>query len=124
MGRLKEGKAAGEYRITNEVWKFGGEEIREWVWEFCNRIWRGEGWTERWMKEIVGPTVKKGEEIVKEYRGFTLMSTLYKIYTSALAERTREEAEEKDMIPHDKTGFREGMGTIDNIYVLNYVMNR
>lgn len=44
MGRLKEGKAAGEYRITNEVWKFGGEEIREWVWEFC--IWRGEGWTE------------------------------------------------------------------------------
>lgn len=52
------------------------------------------------------------------------MSTLYKIYMSALAERTREEAEEKDMIPHDKTGFREGMGTIDYIYVLNYVMNR
>lgn len=76
------------------------------------------------MKEIVGPIVKKGEEIVKEYRGFTLMSTLYKIYTLALAERTRKEAEEKDMIPHDKTGFREGMGTIDNIYVLNYVMNR
>lgn len=67
------------------------------------------------MKEIVGPIVKKREEIVKEYRGFTLMSTLYKIYTSALAERTREETEEKDMIPHDKTGFREGMGTIDNI---------
>lgn len=43
---------------------------------------------------------------------------------SALAERTRKEAEKKDMIPHDKTGFRKGMGTIDNIYVLNYVMNR
>lgn len=38
LGRLKKGKAAGEYRITNEVWKFGREEIREWVWEFCNRI--------------------------------------------------------------------------------------
>lgn len=27
---------------------------------------RGRIWTERWMKEIVGPIVKKGEEIVKE----------------------------------------------------------
>lgn len=74
------------------------------------------------MKEIVGPIAKKGKEIVKEYRGFT--STLQNIYMSALAERTRKEAEKKDMIPHYKTGFRKGMGTIDNIYVLNYVMNR
>lgn len=40
---MKEGKAAGEDDIANEVWKFGREEVRRWLWEICNRVWRGEG---------------------------------------------------------------------------------
>lgn len=28
------------------------------------------------------------------------------------------------MIPPNQTGFRKGMGTIDNIYVLNYLINK
>lgn len=28
------------------------------------------------------------------------------------------------MIPQNQMRFRKGMGTIDNIYVLNYVVNR
>jgi len=66
---------------------------------------------------------KKGEG-VKDYRGVTLMPTLYKIYTAVLAERLREEIEEKGLIPPNQTGFRRGMGTMDNIFVLNYLINR
>lgn len=36
----------------------------------------------------------------------------------------KEEIEEKGMIPHNQTGFRKGMGTIDNIYIINYLINR
>lgn len=53
-----------------------------------------------------------GREGIKEYRGVTLMLTMYKIYTTALAERLSKETEEKIIIPHNETGFREGMGTI------------
>ncbi|XP_029054322.1 uncharacterized protein LOC114881649 [Osmia bicornis bicornis] len=52
------------------------------------------------------------------------MPTLYKIYAAVLTERLRQEAENKRMIPANQTGFRKGMGTMDNIYVLNYLVNR
>lgn len=54
----------------------------------------------------------------------TLLPTIYEMYVAVLAERLREEVERKHMIPHNQTGFRNGMGTIDNIYVLNYLIGR
>lgn len=60
---------------------------------------------------------------MSDYR-VTLMSTLYKIYTTILAERIREEVEEKKIIPENQTGFRKGKGIIDNIYVLNYLVQK
>ena len=123
--KLKEGKASGIDEIPNEIWKYGGEEIEEWTWNFCNRIWKGEGWPEKWKEGIVVPILKKGEgKEVGDYRGVTLMPSLYKIYAMVLAERIRREVEEKGMIPRNQTGFRKGMGTVDNIYVLNYMVNR
>jgi len=68
--------------------------------------------------------LKKGEgERVKDHRG-TIMSASYKIYMAILAERLKNEVEERGKIPQNQTGFRKGMGTIDNIYVLNYLVNR
>lgn len=32
--------------------------------------------------------------------------------------------EEKGVLPPSQTGFRKGLGTTDNIYVINYLMNR
>lgn len=32
--------------------------------------------------------------------------------------------DEKEMIPEGQTGFRKGRGTMDNIYVINYAVNR
>lgn len=52
------------------------------------------------------------------------MPTLYKIYASALVERIKKEVEKKGVISQNQTGFRKGMGTMDNIYVLNYMVNR
>lgn len=52
------------------------------------------------------------------------MSTLYKIYTSVLMERVKEELEGKEIIPDNQTRFRKRMGVMDNIYVLNYLINK
>lgn len=58
----------GKDEIPNEVWKYGGEEMKEWAWEICNRVWRGEGWPEEWKEGIIIPIQKKGKgEEVEEY---------------------------------------------------------
>lgn len=61
---------------------------------------------------------------MEDYRGVTIMTTLYKIYAGVLANKLREEVEREGMIPPNQTGFRRGIGTIDNIYVLNYMINK
>lgn len=52
------------------------------------------------------------------------MPTLYKVYVVVLAERLREEVEGKGIVPSNQTGFRREMGTMDNVYVLNYLIGR
>jgi len=61
---------------------------------------------------------------VEEYRGVTLMAVLYKVYMMGLVERLREGCKAKRVIPQNQTRFRKGMGTMDNIYVVNYLINR
>lgn len=63
-------------------------------------------------------------EAVEKYREVTIMPTLYKVYTAVLAERLREEMEGKGVISQNQTRFRKGMGMLDNIYVMNYLVNR
>lgn len=63
------------------------------------------------------------EKGVRDYRGVTVIP-IYKIYMAVLAERLKKEVEGKGIIPDNQTGFRKGMGTINNIYVLNYLINR
>ena len=52
------------------------------------------------------------------------MPVSYKIYVEVFRKRLEDQVEEKGSIPHNQTGFRKGMGTVDNIYVLNYLVNR
>jgi len=68
--------------------------------------------------------MKKGEVEKVEYRGVTLLPTLYKLYVSVLAERLNEELEGKGIVPQNQTSFRREMGTIDNIYAINYLINK
>lgn len=67
----------------------------------CNRVWRGEGWPERWKEGIIVQLVKKGTgDRVENYRGVTLMPTLY---VGILTERLKKEMEEENMMPESQT---------------------
>lgn len=68
--------------------------------------------------------IKKGEgDMVEEYRGLTLMSTANKVYMNTLVDKLREEIREKEIVSPNQTEFRRGMGMVNNIYVLNYLVN-
>ncbi|KAL6420898.1 hypothetical protein ACFW04_011880 [Cataglyphis niger] len=69
------------------------------------------------------PILKKREgERVEEYKAVT--PTLYTVYTSVLTNRLNDEVEKKGLVPQNQTGFRKGLGTMDNIFILNYLVNR
>ncbi|KAL6431939.1 hypothetical protein ACFW04_007396 [Cataglyphis niger] len=115
IGKLKDNKAIGADGIPAEVWKYGGENVEEWIWKICNRVWKGEREIDEWNEGVIVPILKKGKgERVEEYRGMSLTSTLYKV----------DEVEVKGLVPQNQTGFRKGLGTMDNIFVLNYLVNR
>lgn len=99
--------------------------MRRAIGEICRRVWGGGGFPERWKDRVIVPIAKKrGAERVEDHRGVTLMPTAYKIYAMVLAERLRGEMEEKGMLLERQAGFRKGRGVIDNIYTLNYVVER
>lgn len=54
--------------------------------------------------------------MVEEYMRVTL--------ASVLSNRLREEVEGRGLVPQNQAGFRRGVGTVDNIYTLNYLINR
>lgn len=56
---------------------------------------------------------------MRDYRGIKLMRTLYKLYTAVLTKRLRKDIEEEGILPANQTGFKKGLGTMDNIFTLN-----
>ncbi|KAL6419350.1 hypothetical protein ACFW04_013929 [Cataglyphis niger] len=92
---LKMAEAPREDGIENEVWRYMPKKIGEVLWKLLNRI--------------ISLIYKKGEKSeVKNYRKVTLMDTTYKIYAGILNKQFR---------------FRAGRGTVDAVYVLNYMIN-
>ncbi|XP_033225093.1 uncharacterized protein LOC117178016 [Belonocnema kinseyi] len=125
IAKSKRNKATGEDGLGNKALKYGGLEVREEMWRICNNLWKGEGWLEEWEAGLVVTLIQKGEsKKAKEHRGITLMSVGYKMYAEVLRRRLERQVEEKRSTPQNQTGFRKGMGNIDNVYVLNYLVNR
>ncbi|EZA48221.1 hypothetical protein X777_14227 [Ooceraea biroi] len=68
--KLKEGKATGGDGIPNEVWKYGGKEVKEGLWRICRRVWKGEERPKEWREGVIVPIKKKGKgDRVEDYRG-------------------------------------------------------
>ena len=72
------------------------------------------------QKVISYPFSKKGNTNDGEnYRGITLLSTLGKLFSRVINDRLYEWAEHYDVLIEAQTGFRPGMSTVDNIFVLH-----
>lgn len=46
------------------------------------------------------------------------------VYAMILETKLRKEVELKGIVPQNQTGCRKGMGMVDNIYVVNYLVNK
>ena len=123
--RLKKKKAAGEDKIQNEalIYMEGKAKIK-WM-ESLKQIWNEMAIPKRWRKAVISPIFKKGDNSnPSSYRGISLLDTSYKVYASILTKRISDEVEDKGLLPESQAGFRKSRSTIDNIYALNYLVEK
>lgn len=120
--KLKKKKAPGVDGITNEVWMHGGNGLKSRMIDIIEKVWEGEAIPEDWKTAVIVPLHKKGDkENTNNYRGISLLSTAYKLYSEVILRRLEEEVEIGGMLPEGQAGFRRGRSTIDNIYILNHI---
>ena len=79
---------------------------------------------EDWSVCYVIPLHKKSSRSeVENYRGINLLSALGKLFTRIINNRLSDWAENYFILIEAQAGFRPGMGTVDNIFVLHELIS-
>ena len=103
------GKAGGPDLVINEFFKHGIEFLIDYL---------------QGTEGYIIPLHKKGDKDKTEnYRPITLLSALGKLFTRILNNRLCSWAEKYHIYVEAQAGFRKEMGTIDNVFVINGLIN-
>jgi len=121
---LKLNKSGGPDIYVNEFFIHGSSYLLPYLTKLFNVCLNSGYFPEKWSEGFVVPIHKSGDtNDPSNYRGITLLSTLGKLFTSILNNRLDEWAESNFVYIEAQAGFRKGMGTVDNIFILHNVIN-
>jgi len=121
--KLKNNKALGADGIMAELFKQGGIELKNWMFQLKLRIWANEELPHEWNSGIICPILKKGDPMAcSNYRGISLRNTAYKILSYIIYVRLSEYTER--IIGTYQRGFRKGKSTINQIFSLSQIMEK
>ena len=125
LRELKPNKSPGKDGILPEMLKLLNDTAVDYLTNFFNYIFENGLFPQEWAKAVIVPIFKKGNHnIVDNYRGVSLLSTVSKCYTSILNKRLYEWLEQNHKIGESQAGFRKGHSTIDHIFTLNAVIQK
>ncbi|MCG7867658.1 MAG: reverse transcriptase family protein, partial [Candidatus Thiodiazotropha taylori] len=120
INQLKTNKSGGPDKIINEFLIHGRNVLVPTLCNLFNKIYEYGYFPEAWSEGYIIPLHKKGSiNEVENYRGITLLSTLGKLFTRVINNRLTEWAENYAILIEAQAGFRQGMGTVDNLFVLH-----
>ena len=123
MSKLKNGKAAGSDEIVAELVKNGGEAMVDWLWELLREVWRTKQIPQEWKNAILIPLHKKKDrKVCDNYRGIALLSVPGKVLSLILLERLENIIDPQ--LLESQCGFRQGRGTIDQIWLTRQIIER
>ncbi|XP_053395382.1 uncharacterized protein LOC123523921 isoform X1 [Mercenaria mercenaria] len=123
---LNTGKSGGPDYFLNEFFKYGimCDSFLTILCSFFNKLFDAGYFPEAWTEGFVVPLHKKGDiDTASNYRGITLLSTFGKLFTKVINNRLNTWAEYYHVYIEAQAGFRQNMGTIDNIFVLHGLIN-
>ena len=82
-------------QIQAELIKAGGRTIRYEIRKLINSVWNKEELPEEWKESIILPIYNKGDKTdFSNYRGISLLPTMFKILSNILLSRLTPYAEE------------------------------
>ena len=120
INQLKTGRSGGPDKFLNEFFIHGATELLPYLYSLFNKILNLGYFPESWSEGFIVPLHKKGKlDDVNNFRGITLLSIVGKLFSRILNNRLTEWAEEYYVYIEAQAGFRECMGTTDNLFVLH-----
>jgi hypothetical protein len=103
--------------------KAGGRTIRFEVHKLINSFWNKVDWPEEWKELIIVPVYKKGDKTdCSNYRGISLLSTMYKILSIILLSRLTPKAEEIN--GDHQCGFQHNISTTDHVLCIHQILEK
>ena len=121
--KLKPGKAIGVDLIPNEVLKRAG--LQEILLCFVNSCFSSHIMPSAWQKAIISPIPKSASKdpyTPLNYRGISLLSCVYKLYSRLINERLINYCEDNELLVDEQNGFRPGRACMDHVYVLSSIV--
>jgi len=120
---LKSHKSPGTDQIPAELIKAGGKTIHCEIHKLIISIWNNEELPEEWKESIIVPKYKKGDKTdCSNYRGISLLPTMYKILSNILLSRLTPYAEET--IGDHQCGFRCSRSTTDHVFCIHLILEK
>ena len=121
----KNKKSVGLDNLPNEVFK--NEASINVLTKFFNRLFETSLIPSVWRKAVLKP-IPKGStcdpRIPLEYRGISLVSTVYKLYSSLLNRRLVSVGEMHNLFADEQNGFRGGRSCEDHCFVLSTIVRQ
>lgn len=113
----KNWKAPGSDNIPSELIKYGGDDMQNFIYRSCLRVWQEEKMPENWNEAILKPLHKKGDKTeCNNYRGISLLNSVHKIFSKVLLNRLIPYAEE--CLGEYQSEFRKGRSIIVQLSVI------
>jgi len=123
IGKLKNHKSPGIDQIPTELIKAGGKTICCAIHKLIISIWNKEELPEEWKESIKITIYKKGDKTdCNNYRGISLLPSMYKILSNILLSRLIPYVEE--VIGDNQCGFRRNRSTTDLIFCIRQILEK
>ncbi|XP_058064632.1 uncharacterized protein LOC131214270, partial [Anopheles bellator] len=120
---LKNCKAAGKDGIPAELFKVGSEKLLCALHRLMLKVWTDEELPSDWLEGLICPIYKKGHRLdCSNYRGITLLNTVYKVLSHILCQRLRPLQE--TFVGDYQCGFRAGRSTTDQMFTLRQTLDK
>uniref|UniRef100_A0A1B0CKX3 Reverse transcriptase domain-containing protein n=2 Tax=Lutzomyia longipalpis TaxID=7200 RepID=A0A1B0CKX3_LUTLO len=120
---LKNHKAPGEDNIPAELVKYGGDELHKRIYGLIRKIWVTGKMPDDWNVAVIVPIYKKGDRLdCANYRGISLLDTVYKVLSRIILNRLAPCAEE--LVGEYQAGFRPGRSTTDQLFSVRQVLEK
>ena len=122
---LKIGKSHGLDGIGAEFYRNTSSLITPYLLTLFNNILNTGQFPAMWCESIIVPIYKSGaKDNPSNYRGISLINTMYKIFSIILNRRIYDWVEMNGILDESQSGFRAGYSGIDNIFSLQSMVQK